>query len=408
MRDDEIGYYLNTSQNLFEAWLQNFTQTDCLKLMLQLQNDLIFIEPAMTVNEANSRFEGYKIHTSKYPFTEQQNCKRLVMPGLKQVIERNSENSKLEYRSALIDPYIDFEIIQLSSERIEVRIKFTSEQSLLLLYGKITTAIEDRWPDHSKFEADNMRMLDMTNLRLSSPGIRAEHFFRADILDLEQRIFEGQDTKYIETTDGRYTFHAILSSTALGQNIFIRIHLSITGKTDRKTPIWLLWHKRVGEIRIIQEKRMKCKAEFKIDDDPQKWHEKNGAQVMLMGHQFLTQLWSYIINVCNGGSGIPLLAETNDEYKQIIRLLEAEQSESKSELIIEKSIASQKRRYGTNRDLTEEDVKTYVSRFFQFRAQGGKLPEFYHSLNLDPSEPRYFELETLRSWTKNPKFKPDT
>lgn len=64
-------------------------------------------------------------------------------------------------------------------------------------------------------------------------------------------------------------------------------------------------------------------------------------------------------------------------------------------------------KYGTNRDLTFEDVKAIVTRCRAFQERGGKVPDFYDQLNLDPFGPRYFELETLRGWLKDPKFAPE-
>lgn len=63
-------------------------------------------------------------------------------------------------------------------------------------------------------------------------------------------------------------------------------------------------------------------------------------------------------------------------------------------------------KYGTCRDLTTRDVKAIVARFYNFKANGGKLPEFYRQLNITPGEPRSFELETLRGWVKDPRFIP--
>lgn len=62
-------------------------------------------------------------------------------------------------------------------------------------------------------------------------------------------------------------------------------------------------------------------------------------------------------------------------------------------------------KYGTDRDLTFDDVQAIVKRCRNFQEGGGKVPDFYNSLNLDPNGPRYYALDTLRGWLKNPKFK---
>lgn len=61
-------------------------------------------------------------------------------------------------------------------------------------------------------------------------------------------------------------------------------------------------------------------------------------------------------------------------------------------------------KYGTCRDLTIDDVRAIVAKLRAFQKQGGKVTTFYEQLNITPGEPRYFELETLRGWRKDPKF----
>ncbi len=61
-------------------------------------------------------------------------------------------------------------------------------------------------------------------------------------------------------------------------------------------------------------------------------------------------------------------------------------------------------KYGTNRDLSFEDVKAIVARCKAFQERGGKVPSFYDMQNITPGEPRSYELETLRGWLKDPRF----
>lgn len=57
-------------------------------------------------------------------------------------------------------------------------------------------------------------------------------------------------------------------------------------------------------------------------------------------------------------------------------------------------------RYGTDRDLTIDDVRTIVARCLVFKRQGGKVTEFYRRENTDS-----YTLETLRSWLKDKRFR---
>ena len=61
-------------------------------------------------------------------------------------------------------------------------------------------------------------------------------------------------------------------------------------------------------------------------------------------------------------------------------------------------------KYGTNRDLSFEDVKAIFARCKAFQGRGGKVPSFYDMQNITPGEPRSYELETLKGWLKKPKF----
>ena len=63
-------------------------------------------------------------------------------------------------------------------------------------------------------------------------------------------------------------------------------------------------------------------------------------------------------------------------------------------------------RYGTCRDLAIDDVRAIVARCLDFKTRGGTVPEFYRHQNIDIGGPRSYELETLRGWLKNPKFRP--
>lgn len=63
-------------------------------------------------------------------------------------------------------------------------------------------------------------------------------------------------------------------------------------------------------------------------------------------------------------------------------------------------------KYGTNRDLTIDDVRIIVARCKMFTEKGGKVTEFYRLQNITPGNPKSYELETLRSWLKKSKFAP--
>jgi hypothetical protein len=62
--------------------------------------------------------------------------------------------------------------------------------------------------------------------------------------------------------------------------------------------------------------------------------------------------------------------------------------------------------YGTCRDMTIGEVREIVRRCEKFKERGGQIPEFYRREDITPGGPKSYELETLRSWLKNPKFKP--
>ena len=64
-------------------------------------------------------------------------------------------------------------------------------------------------------------------------------------------------------------------------------------------------------------------------------------------------------------------------------------------------------KYGTCRDISFDDTKAIVKRCREFQATGGTVPHFHEQLGIDPGKPRSFELDTLRSWLKNPKFAPE-
>lgn len=65
-------------------------------------------------------------------------------------------------------------------------------------------------------------------------------------------------------------------------------------------------------------------------------------------------------------------------------------------------------KYGTCRDLTIRDVRAIVAKCLAFTERGGKVTAFYEQLNITPGQPRSFELETLRGWLKDPKFRQRT
>ena len=62
-------------------------------------------------------------------------------------------------------------------------------------------------------------------------------------------------------------------------------------------------------------------------------------------------------------------------------------------------------RYGTNRDLTFEDVARIVKRCRAWQKRGGKVPDFYRSRDITPGGAGFYELSTLRSWLYSEKFK---
>jgi hypothetical protein len=81
--------------------------------------------------------------------------------------------------------------------------------------------------------------------------------------------------------------------------------------------------------------------------------------------------------------------------------------QSKSPEILSESIEDPTGgKYGTCRDLTIDDVRDIVRRCRAFQEIGGKVPEFYRREDINPGEPRSYELETLRSWLKKTNFSP--
>jgi hypothetical protein len=61
-------------------------------------------------------------------------------------------------------------------------------------------------------------------------------------------------------------------------------------------------------------------------------------------------------------------------------------------------------KYGTYRDLTEKQVRSIVKQCRAYQEREGTIEWYYNNL---PSQVReQFRLETLKSWLKNPKFKP--
>lgn len=61
------------------------------------------------------------------------------------------------------------------------------------------------------------------------------------------------------------------------------------------------------------------------------------------------------------------------------------------------------KKYGTDRNLTTNDVRGYVRQCRAFQASGGTVESYYN--NKFMTNP-LFSLDTLRSWLKNPKFAP--
>jgi hypothetical protein len=61
-------------------------------------------------------------------------------------------------------------------------------------------------------------------------------------------------------------------------------------------------------------------------------------------------------------------------------------------------------RYGTEREMSIEDVCLVVQKALAYKEQGGTIPEFYRRWSFSTGT---FALETLRGWLKNPKFNPE-
>jgi hypothetical protein len=60
-------------------------------------------------------------------------------------------------------------------------------------------------------------------------------------------------------------------------------------------------------------------------------------------------------------------------------------------------------KYGTDRDLSENDVRLIVKRCRTSQKAGTSVREFYMNVLLS-DESNKFSFETLRSWLKNPRF----
>ena len=79
--------------------------------------------------------------------------------------------------------------------------------------------------------------------------------------------------------------------------------------------------------------------------------------------------------------------------------------EPKEEWVIDDDLSRNIQKYGTYRDLTENDVRTIIKLCRAVQEHEGTIQWFY----TDQLPDRYkgkFELETLKSWLKNKKFKP--
>jgi hypothetical protein len=64
-------------------------------------------------------------------------------------------------------------------------------------------------------------------------------------------------------------------------------------------------------------------------------------------------------------------------------------------------------KFGRDRDIPEDDVRTIVRRSREYQKRDGTVEAFYDALALDPNGPRYFAFETLKGWRKDPRFKDD-
>jgi hypothetical protein len=60
-------------------------------------------------------------------------------------------------------------------------------------------------------------------------------------------------------------------------------------------------------------------------------------------------------------------------------------------------------KYGTDRDLTKEQVIRIVARCKDYQQRGGTIASYYND-SLPPNIQNKFSLETLRSWFKDRKF----
>lgn len=61
--------------------------------------------------------------------------------------------------------------------------------------------------------------------------------------------------------------------------------------------------------------------------------------------------------------------------------------------------------YGSDRDLTIDQVRDIVRRCREYTARGGKVTEFYRHEGMTDTERGYYSLETLRGWLKDPRFR---
>lgn len=57
--------------------------------------------------------------------------------------------------------------------------------------------------------------------------------------------------------------------------------------------------------------------------------------------------------------------------------------------------------YGTDRDMSIEQVQEVVGSCIEYQARGGSITEFYRRWNFNTGQ---FQLETLRKWMKDPRF----
>lgn len=94
-------------------------------------------------------------------------------------------------------------------------------------------------------------------------------------------------------------------------------------------------------------------------------------------------------------------------FEGLLEPARAEARRLEAEAKITEAIVSdpgaERKKYGTCRDLSENDVKAIVRRCRQHTERGGKVPDFWEAQGFADGEPRSYELETLKGWLK--KFK---